>query len=138
MKLWGFDLAGIAAAGADEDRVLRELRRHRRALHMIPELDFDVPRTIAYVRAHLESLSCDIFEPCRSCVCAYFDFGFDAAVAVRADYRRAQRGAMRLIPSGARACVRTRCAYGDGAHARELDRPSGCAGIPGCARACLG
>lgn len=85
MKLWGFDFAGIAAAGADEDQVLRELRRHRRALHMIPELDFDVPRTIAYVRAHLESLSCNIFEPCRSCVCAYFDFGFDAAVAVRAD-----------------------------------------------------
>ena len=28
---------------------LQELRRYRRDLHRIPELDFDLPQTIAYI-----------------------------------------------------------------------------------------
>ncbi len=64
----------------------------RRDLHRIPEVDFDLPETIAYVRQVLEGLSCEIIEPCRSCVVAYFDVDAaagrepgGATTAVRAD-----------------------------------------------------
>lgn len=85
----------MGSAGAEG--VLAELRRHRRALHRAPELDFELPRTIGYVKNHLESLSCKVFEPCRSCVCAYFDAGCDATVAVRAD--------MDALPIAERSCA---------------------------------
>lgn len=71
---------------------LELLTKFRRDLHRIPELDFDLPETIAYVKGVLEGLSCEIVEPCQSCVCAYFDV--DAAAgrpaggpttAIRAD-----------------------------------------------------
>lgn len=63
----------------------------RRDLHRIPELDVDLPQTIAYVRGILEGLCCEVTEPAPSCVCAYFDV--DAALgrtpssctAIRAD-----------------------------------------------------
>lgn len=69
------------------------LTRLRRDLHRIPELDFDLPETIAYVRGVLEGLSCQVFSPCPSCVCAYFDVdaalgrpaGSGPATAIRAD-----------------------------------------------------
>lgn len=71
------------------------LRRFRRDLHRIPELDFDLPRTIAYVEGVLSGLSCEVTRPCPSCVCAFFDRrGSDApagdpaqgsATAIRAD-----------------------------------------------------
>jgi len=59
----------------------------RRALHRIPELDDDLPRTIAYVRGALDELgdACEVFEPCTSTVCAWFDRGTRHATAVRAD-----------------------------------------------------
>lgn len=78
-------------------RVLAELRRHRRALHRIPELDFDLPRTMAYVRRHLDALQCEVVEPCESCICAFFDSGCDFAVAVRAD--------MDALPMMERSCA---------------------------------
>lgn len=86
-------------AGADAEWILGELRRHRQALHRIPELDFELPRTIEYVRHHLDGLSCEVFEPCRSCVCAYFDAGCDSTVAVRAD--------MDALPITERSCAPT-------------------------------
>lgn len=63
------------------------LTRIRRDLHRIPELDFDLPQTIDYVRTELESLGSDaeIFSPCKSTVCAFFDFGSDATTAIRSD-----------------------------------------------------
>ena len=71
---------------------LEVLTRFRRDLHRIPELDFDLPQTIAYVRGVLEGLSCQVTSPCKSCVCAYFDVDRAAgrvpgglATAVRAD-----------------------------------------------------
>ncbi len=69
---------------ADE---LAELRRHRRALHRIPELDFELPRTIAYIEDTLAPLSCEVTHPCRGCVCAFFDAGTAArqTTAIRAD-----------------------------------------------------
>ena len=64
---------------------LEELRRYRRDLHRIPELDFDLPQTISYIEGVLAPLSCEIMHPCRSCVCAFFDAGAHKTTAIRAD-----------------------------------------------------
>ncbi|HPE15547.1 MAG TPA: amidohydrolase [Oscillospiraceae bacterium] len=61
------------------------LRRHRRALHQIPELGHDLPETAAYVRGALEKLPCTVFSPVPNAVCAFFDAGKKDAVAFRAD-----------------------------------------------------
>lgn len=65
--------------------LLDELTRYRRDLHRIPELDDDLPRTIAYVRSVFSGLSCDVLEPCKGAVCAFFDLGRAETVAIRAD-----------------------------------------------------
>lgn len=57
----------------------------RRALHRIPELDWQLPKTAAYLRARLEALPCRVFSPCGDALCAYFDFGKTETVAVRSD-----------------------------------------------------
>ena len=64
---------------------LEELRRYRRDLHRIPELDFDLPQTISYIEGVLAPLSCEIVHPCKSCVCAFFDAGAHKTTAIRAD-----------------------------------------------------
>lgn len=72
------------------------LTRLRRDLHRIPELDFDLPETTAYVRAELERVRdavearhgagvCSVFSPCRSSLCMFFDRESERATAVRAD-----------------------------------------------------
>lgn len=63
----------------------------RRDLHRIPELDFNLPKTIAYVHSVLDSLSCEVSEPTQSCVCAFFDVDKalgrqrSSSIAIRAD-----------------------------------------------------
>lgn len=57
----------------------------RRALHLIPELDRNLPETMAYLKASLEGLSCKVFSPMESALCAWFDFGADRAIAFRSD-----------------------------------------------------
>lgn len=52
---------------------LERITTFRQDLHRIPELSFDLPETIAYVRGVLEPLSCEVTSPCESCVCAFFD-----------------------------------------------------------------
>ena len=47
----------------------------RRALHQIPELDRDLPETMAYLEEALKGLRCQVFSPMPSALCAYFDFG---------------------------------------------------------------
>ena len=64
---------------------LELLTTFRRDLHRIPELDFELPQTIAYVEFVLSQLSCEVVHPCKSCVCAYFDAGAKLTTAVRAD-----------------------------------------------------
>ena len=59
--------------------------RDRRALHAIPELGLELPKTAAYVRTALQGLNCTIFSPLEHAVCAYFDFGADSSIAFRAD-----------------------------------------------------
>ena len=76
-----------------EDIELGLLRRFRRDLHKIPELDFELLRTIAYVEGVLSELSCEIVHPCHGCVVAVFDMRGSAAegplegpaTAIRAD-----------------------------------------------------
>ncbi|MCH3942605.1 MAG: hypothetical protein LKE37_02640 [Atopobiaceae bacterium] len=65
--------------------VVGRLTTDRRALHRIPEISFDLPRTIAYVEAALVGLPCVVERPCRSCVTAFFDFGQPSSVGFRCD-----------------------------------------------------
>ena len=64
---------------------LEMLVRFRRDLHRIPELDYDLPQTKRYVRDVLETLSCQVFSPSPSCICALFDAGCARTMAIRAD-----------------------------------------------------
>lgn len=73
------------AAGRTDEMDVAELTRFRRDLHRIPELDFDLPETAAYVERVLGPLSCEVSRPCRSCVCAHFDVGGTGCTAIRAD-----------------------------------------------------
>ena len=57
----------------------------RQALHQIPELDKDLPKTMAYLRCALQNLSCRVFSPMEGSLCAFFDFGNREAIAFRAD-----------------------------------------------------
>ncbi len=57
----------------------------RRALHRIPELDKQLPQTMAYLRESLEPLRCRVFSPMQGAICAYFDFGAESTIAFRSD-----------------------------------------------------
>lgn len=62
-----------------------QIIRDRQALHRIPELGHQLPKTFDYLRQQLCVLHCQIFMPTPCCLCAWFDFGADDAVAVRSD-----------------------------------------------------
>lgn len=64
---------------------MKQVQAFRRDLHQIPELDRNLPKTIAYLKEHLHSLSCDILEPAESALAAYFAFGQEQTLAFRAD-----------------------------------------------------
>lgn len=72
-------------SGALAEPTLADLTQYRRDLHQIPEVDFDLPKTIAYVHSIIDKLPCEVFEPCASTVCAWFDRGSEHATAIRAD-----------------------------------------------------
>lgn len=57
----------------------------RRELHQIPELERRLPKTIAYIKQKLAPLSCSIFTPCTSALCAYFNFHKPTTIAFRSD-----------------------------------------------------
>ena len=63
----------------------KKLTAHRRNLHMIPEIDRDLPETKAYLMSVLQELDCSLTFLCGSGICAFFDFGRDHAIAFRAD-----------------------------------------------------
>lgn len=71
------------------------LKRHRRALHMIPEIKFDLPKTQAYILDALSKLDCEIVPVAEHGVLAWFDGGKASAAAFRAD--------MDALPIGERA-----------------------------------
>ena len=62
-----------------------QIIQDRRALHQIPELELELPKTMQYVVNTLKPLNCQILTPIGCAVCAYFDFGAAAAIAFRAD-----------------------------------------------------
>lgn len=57
----------------------------RRTLHQIPELDKELPKTMAYLQQSLQGLNCHVFSPMHGAVCAYFDFGAESTIAFRSD-----------------------------------------------------
>ena len=57
----------------------------RRSLHRIPELELNLPKTMAYLKKSLTGLKCTVFSPMESALAAYFDFGADHSIAFRAD-----------------------------------------------------
>ena len=62
-----------------------QIIQDRRALHRIPELELELPKTMEYVLNSLSGLNCRVLTPVGCAVCAYFDFGADSAIAFRAD-----------------------------------------------------
>ena len=58
---------------------------HRRALHQIPELDRELPKTLHYLQSILQPLGCTLSSPIPGALCAFFDFGQPAAIAFRSD-----------------------------------------------------
>lgn len=61
------------------------LTKYRRDLHQIPELDQDLPKTIAYILDVLKPYPCTISQPTPSSIAAFFDFHQDHAIAYRSD-----------------------------------------------------
>ncbi|MBP3588603.1 MAG: amidohydrolase [Clostridia bacterium] len=57
----------------------------RRALHRIPELEWELPETMNYLKNSLDHLNCTVFSPVEGAICAFFDFGAAEAIAFRAD-----------------------------------------------------
>ena len=57
----------------------------RRALHRIPEPDFRLDKTLAYIQNALKDLRCQVFSPIEKSICAWFDFGGEHTIAFRAD-----------------------------------------------------
>ena len=57
----------------------------RRNLHAIPELELNLPRTMAYLKERLEEVGCVPFSPIPNSMCVFFDFDADHAIAFRAD-----------------------------------------------------
>ena len=55
------------------------------ALHRIPELDRQLPKTRAYIKAALEKTGCQVFHPVPDALCGFFDFGKKQALVFRAD-----------------------------------------------------
>ena len=62
-----------------------QIIQDRRALHRIPEVQWELPETMAYLESALSGLNCTTFAPVPGSLCAWFDFGADNAIAFRAD-----------------------------------------------------
>ncbi len=65
--------------------MLATLTQYRRDLHRIPEIGFELFKTVDYVKRVLAPLDCRVFSPIEGAVCAYFDRGQAQTVAFRAD-----------------------------------------------------
>ncbi|ACV23809.1 N-acetyldiaminopimelate deacetylase [Slackia heliotrinireducens] len=78
-------MSTVLLSDAERAELQPMLTRWRRDLHRIPELDFDLPKTMAYIQAALEPLPCEVLSPCESTLCAWFDRGSEHATAIRTD-----------------------------------------------------
>ena len=61
------------------------LTEHRRALHRLAEVGWELPQTEHYIKSVLEKLPCKVFSPVPMALCAWFDFGKEETIAFRAD-----------------------------------------------------
>lgn len=68
-----------------EEKYFDMLKKYRRDLHKIPELDRDLFETKAYILKVLSPYSCTITEHCKTGLCAFFDKGADKTAAFRTD-----------------------------------------------------
>lgn len=75
----------IAISRPDKVQLLEQVRKHRRTLHRIPELELQLPKTQQYVRQVLAGLPCRLLEPIESSVVAFFDNGKPDTIAFRSD-----------------------------------------------------
>ena len=69
----------------EEGLCSRPSAAHRRALHRIPEVGFDLPETQAYVLRQLSSLNAQVKRVAGNGVLAYFDAGRSETTAFRCD-----------------------------------------------------
>jgi hippurate hydrolase len=65
--------------------MIERLKIHRRALHKIPELDYDLPKTREYLLSALAGLPFEIIPVGRASFCAYLDAGKNSTLAFRSD-----------------------------------------------------
>ena len=68
-----------------EERIFMQIIKDRRALHAIPELEWQLPKTMEYLKTSLKPLNCRVFDPAEGALCVFFDFGAEDAIAFRAD-----------------------------------------------------
>lgn len=65
--------------------MLEQIKKYRRDLHQIPELELNLPLTSKYILEQLKDLDCQIEQPLQSSVVAYFDNHKDKTIAFRSD-----------------------------------------------------
>ncbi len=98
-----------------------EIIKDRQALHQIPELDRDLPKTTAYLTQRLSELSCQVFSPIHGAVCAWFNFGASSAIAFRADADAQAIGENTGLPFASRHPGRMHACGHDGHMAMVLE-----------------
>ena len=69
----------------DDHGLEQKIIEYRRALHRIPELDFDLPKTRAFLTGVLDPLGCELRDLGKEGFTAYFDNHKDATLAFRSD-----------------------------------------------------
>lgn len=65
--------------------IMETLIKHRRALHLIPEIDDDLPKTRDYIMTVIGNMNCEITTVVNTGLCAFFDKGKTSTVAFRSD-----------------------------------------------------
>lgn len=61
------------------------LKQYRRALHQIPETEWNTKQTCAYLKHHLSTLPCSLSSPLPNALVAFFDFGQEKTIVLRSD-----------------------------------------------------
>ena len=65
--------------------MLETIKKYRRDLHQIPELELDLPETTNYILSVLEEFDCIVSVPLKSTIFAYFDNQKEHTLAFRSD-----------------------------------------------------
>ena len=96
-----------------------QIIQHRWALHQIPELDRDLPETLAYLRKVLTPLGCTLSSPIPGALCAFFRLRSGRRHRLPQRRRRPahpgeHRPALRLPPPREDARLRPRRPHGHG------------------------